>query len=121
MKSLLRYSLLIVTFLSLSLFSMAQLTVDVTVDKHVSCPGGDDGKLTIVVSNGTAEPMSVLVWNTTIGVYDFIPIVGPSATINLPDDGALPVKSGSFIVFVSGPSANKTADPFEVLDRKSVV
>ncbi|MFA5647232.1 MAG: gliding motility-associated C-terminal domain-containing protein [Bacteroidales bacterium] len=114
MKSLLRYSLLIVTFLSLSLFSMAQLTVDVTVDKHVSCPGGDDGKLTIVVSNGTAEPMSVLVWNTTIGVYDFIPIVGPSATINLPDDGALPVKSGSFIVFVSGPSANKTADPFEV-------
>src|SRR5690554_7964383 len=86
MKSLLRYSLLVATFLTLPIFTMAQMTVDVTVDQHVSCPSGDDGKLTIVVSNGIAEPMSVLVWNTTLGVYDFIPIVGPSATLVLPDD-----------------------------------
>ncbi|MDD4672721.1 MAG: gliding motility-associated C-terminal domain-containing protein [Bacteroidales bacterium] len=120
MKSLLRYSLLVATFLTLPIFTMAQMTVDVTVDQHVSCPSGDDGKLTIVVSNGIAEPMSVLVWNTTLGVYDFIPIVGPSATLVLPDDGALPVKGGSFIVFVSGPSASASALPFEVFEPEDI-
>ena len=97
------------------------MTVDVTVNQHVSCPEGDDAKLTIVISNGQTEPMSVLVWNTTRERYEFIPIVGPSATIVLPDDGGDPVQSGSYIVFVSGPSGSATADPFEIFQPDGLI
>ena len=121
MKQLLRSSILLCAFLVASLGAVAQMTVDVTVNQHVSCPGGDDARLTIVVSNGPLEPMSVLVWNTTREKYEFIPIVGPSATIVLPDDGEDPVQSGSFIVFVSGPSGSATADPFEIFQPDDLI
>ncbi|NHB68996.1 T9SS type B sorting domain-containing protein [Perlabentimonas gracilis] len=121
MKQLLRSSILLCAFFVASLGAVAQMTVDVTVNQHVSCPGGDDARLTIVVSNGPLEPMSVLVWNTTREKYEFIPIVGPSATIVLPDDGEDPVQSGSFIVFVSGPSGSATADPFEIFQPDDLI
>ena len=97
MKQLiLKLSITLTALLTASAVAIGQLTISVTVDKHVSCPRGDDAEITVYVS-GAGEGTVILEWRSTNGsLKDNLIIDGPSAQISFPRDGKMstPLRGG---------------------------
>ena len=102
MNSFLRYSLLIGKLLTISILSMAQISIDNTVDQHISCPNGNDGQITVSVPGMVAGNYYVQWENLDDGTSDFRVITLPKTTVIFPDegDGSVNITSGSHTVTV---------------------
>lgn len=89
MKQLLRSSILLCTLLIASFEVMAQLNVSVTVDRHISCPGGDDAQITVNIS-GAGNGTVVVEWRDVTRILkDNVLVDGPSASVTFPLNGKL--------------------------------
>ena len=100
MKQLLRSSILSCALLIASLGVMAQMTVDVTVNQHVSCPEGDDAKLTVEITGGVG-PYYVS-WSSDGNQDEAFISSFADPIVTFPDDGELktPLQGGSYSIIV---------------------
>ena len=89
MKQLLRKTILFGVMLIASYGVMAQLDVSVTIDQHVSCPGGDDAQITVNIS-GAGNGTVVVEWRDVTRILkDNVLVDGPSASVTFPLNGKL--------------------------------
>ena len=100
MKQLLRSSILSCALLIASLGVMAQMTVDVTVNQHVSCPEGDDARLTVEITGGVG-PYYVS-WSSDGNQDEAFISSFADPIVTFPDDGELktPLQGGSYSIIV---------------------
>ncbi len=123
MRQFLRGFLFLSLFL-LPIFSMAQfLSLDVQIE-HVSCPGGDDGEITITASGGSGGAYYYYWYNNTTGEED-IAFLGTNVAV-FPDNGAdkIPVKAGDYtftvfnivgVSFIPGSASRTVYEPLDIL------
>ena len=100
MKQLLRSSILSCALLIASFGVMAQMTVDVTVNQHVSCPEGDDARLTVEITGGVG-PYYVS-WSSDGNQDEAFISSFADPIVTFPDDGELktPLQGGSYSIIV---------------------
>lgn len=120
MRQFLSGSLFLSLFL-LPIFSIAQfLSLDVQIE-HVSCPGGDDGKITITASGGSGGAYYYYWFNNTTGEED-IAFLGTNVAV-FPTNGVNAIKAGdySFTVFnivgtsfIPGSASRTVYEPLDI-------